>query len=62
MGYHAYLMPYEHCARSKAKQKTVRKETMTPKADVPGHRLYLDLSKVTVDSGTSENVTINCDN
>ena len=31
------------------------------KADVPGHRLYLDLSKVTVKSGTSENVTINRD-
>ena len=35
---------------------------MTPKDDVPGHRLYLDLSKVTVKSGASENVTINHDN
>jgi hypothetical protein len=32
------------------------------KTEVPGHRLYLDLSKVTVKSGTSINVTINSDN
>jgi len=56
------LMPCEYCAKSKAKQKNVRKESITPKADVPGHRLYLDLSKVMVKSGTSENVTINRDN
>ena len=56
------LMPCEHCARSKAMQKNVQKESITPKADVPGHRLYLDLSKVTVKSRTSENVTINHDN
>jgi hypothetical protein len=55
-------MPYEYCARSKAKQKNVQKELITLKADVHGHRLYLDLSKVTVKSGTSVNVTINCDN
>ena len=53
---HGMLMPCEHCARSKAKQKNVQK------ANVPWHRLYLDLSKVTVKSGSSENVTINCDN
>ena len=56
------LKPCEHCARSKAKQKNVRKESVAPKADVPGHRLYLDLSKVTVKSETSENVSINRDN
>ena len=56
------LIPCEHCARSKAKQKNVRKESITPKADAPGHRLYLDLSKVAVKSGTLENVTINRDN
>jgi hypothetical protein len=56
------LMPCKHCARSKAKQKNFHKESITPKADIPGHRLYLDLSKVTVKSGTFENVTINCDN
>jgi hypothetical protein len=41
------LMSCEHCARSKAKQKNVQKDSTTPKADVPGHRLYLDVSKVT---------------
>jgi hypothetical protein len=56
------LTPCEYCARSKAKQKNVQKESITPKADVPGHRLYLDLSKVMVKSGISENVTINRDN
>jgi hypothetical protein len=56
------LMPCEYCARSKAKQKNVQKESATPKANVPGHRLYLDLSKVTVKSGTSAIVTINHDN
>ena len=59
---HGTLMPCEYCARSKAKQKNVRKEFITLKVDVPGHKLYLDLSKVTVKSGTSENVTINHDN
>lgn len=48
--------------RSKAKQKNVHKESVAPKADIPGHRLYLDLSKVTVKSGTLEKVAINCDN
>ena len=56
------LMPCEYCARSKAKQKNVRKESITPIAHVPGHRLCLDLSKVTVKSGTSENETFNHDN
>jgi hypothetical protein len=34
------LMPCEHCAKSKGKQNNVYKESITPKADVPGHRLY----------------------
>jgi hypothetical protein len=29
---------------------------------MPGHRLYLDLSKATVKSGTSKNAAINQDN
>ena len=52
----------KHCAKSKAKQKNVRKESVTEKATVLGHRLYLDLSKVTIKSGTSKIVTINQDN
>ncbi len=63
MGINAwYIKTCKHCAQSKAKQKNVRKESVAPKADIPGHRLYLDLSKVTVKSGTSENMTISCDN
>ena len=49
----------EHCAKSKAKQKKVRKETVTDKVTIPRHQLYLDLSKVNVKSGTSKNTTIN---
>jgi hypothetical protein len=52
----------KHCAKSKARQKNVWKESVAPKLDVPGHRLYLDPSKVTVKSGTLENMTVNCDN
>ncbi len=42
------LKPCEHCAKSKATQKNVQKESAARKAIVPGHRLYLNLSKVTV--------------
>ena len=56
------LKTCKHCKKSKAKKKNVQKETVTEKASVPGHRLYLDLSKVTVKSGTSKNATINQDN
>ncbi len=55
------LKPCEHCAQSKAKQKNVHKESATQKTDVPEHRLYLDLSKVTIKTGTTENFTINHD-
>ena len=43
-------------------KKNVEKEAVVPKADKPGHRLYLDLSKVTAKSGALDNVTINCNN
>ncbi len=50
------------CTKSKSKQKNLQKESAAEKANVPGHRLYLDLSKVTVKLDTPENVTINQDN
>jgi hypothetical protein len=56
------LKTCEHYATAKAKHKNVRKESVYKKATIPGHHLYLDLSKVTVKSGTSENTTINQDN
>ena len=37
-------------------------ESVAEKVTVPEHQLYLDLSKVTVKSGTSGNVPINQDN
>ena len=53
----------KHCVKAKAKQKNVQRESVNEKTSTPGHRLYLDLSKVTVKSkGTSENTTINHDN
>ena len=39
-----------------------KKESVVEKTAVQGHRLYLDLLKVTVKSGTLERVTINHDN
>ena len=48
--------------KSKAKQKNVQKESAAKTATVPGHILYLDLSKVTVKSDTPENARINQDN
>ena len=42
--------------------ENVQKESVARNAAVPRLRLYLDLSKVTINSGTSKNVTINCDN
>ena len=59
---HGTLKPCECCALSKTKQKNVCKESVAPKAEIPGHRLYLDLSKVTVKFGTLENIKINLDN
>jgi hypothetical protein len=56
------LKTCEHCAMAKAKQNNVRKELEAKKAAIMGYRLYLDLSKVTVKSGTSKNETINPDN
>ncbi len=43
-------------------KKNVQKEAIGEKAEKPGHRIYLDLSKVTVKSSASEDVTINRDN
>ena len=37
-----------HFAKSNARQNNVCMESTAPKADVPGGRVYLDLSKVTV--------------
>ena len=46
------LKPCEHCAKSKAKQKNVTKRSdSSTKAEKPGERVYLDLSKVTVAGG-----------
>ena len=45
---HGTLKPCLYCAKAKAKQKNVCKESTAPKAKVPGGRVYLDLSKVTV--------------
>ena len=42
------LMPYLHCAKSKAKQKNVSESSSAEKATKPGKHIYLDLSKVTV--------------
>lgn len=42
------LPPCVHCAKAKAKQKNVCKASKSPKAESPGERIYLDLSKVTV--------------
>ncbi len=33
-----------------------------PKTDIPGHRIYLDLSKVTIKMEASDNATISRDN
>lgn len=52
----------KHCAKSKAKQKNIKKVSMGKKASVQGQRLYLDLSKMTVKTSESEHVTINHDN
>ncbi len=56
------LRPCEHCVKSKVKQKNVQKGSVVEKTTVPGHRLYLDLLKVMVKSGTLESATINHDN
>ena len=46
----------------KAKQKNIKKTSIAEKATVPGQRLHLDLSKLTVKSETPDNVAINQDN
>ena len=53
------LKPCEHCAKAKAKQKNVTKRSdSAAKAEKPGERVYLDLSKVTV-AGEKGEVELN---
>ena len=59
---HGTSRPCKHCTKSKAKQKNVQKEAICEKAEWSGHRIYLDLSKVTLKSSASEDVTINREN
>eukprot|EP00985_Skeletonema_marinoi_P020006 scaffold11691_cov76-Skeletonema_marinoi.AAC.1 len=42
------LPPCIECAKAKAKQKNVRKKGVSQKAEKPGGRIYLDVSKVSV--------------
>ena len=42
------LAPCKHCAKSKAKERNVSKESQSKKATEVCERIYLDLSKVTV--------------
>ena len=42
------LPPCVHCAKAKAKQKSICKASESHKAVEPGKRIYLDLSKVTM--------------
>ena len=55
------LKTCKHCVKFKVKQK-VQKEMVAEKEIMPGYMLYLDLSKVTVKSGISKNVTLNQEN
>ena len=49
----------KHSGKSKTKQKNNKMTSPAEKATVPGNRLYLDLSKLTVKSDSPDNVTIN---
>ena len=53
------LKPCEHCAKAKAKHKNVCKESMAKKAEEPGGRIYLDLSKVTVSRDDDSHFELN---
>ena len=53
------LKPCTHCAKSKAKQKNVCKESKSQKAEVQCGRVYLDLSKVTVSRDDGTDVDLN---
>ena len=46
------LKPCKHC----------RKESIMPKTDIPGHKIYLDLSKVMIKTEASLDTTISRDN
>ena len=45
---HSMLKSCLHCANAKAKQENMCKESISSKAEVPGGRVYLNLSKVSV--------------
>ena len=53
------MKPCKHCAKSKAKQKNVCKESKSQKAEVQCGRVYLDLSKVTVSRDDGTDVDLN---
>ena len=56
---HGRVLPCEFCARGKAKQKNVSKESDVAKSTKPCKRVYLDLSKVTVPTGEGDFYMIN---
>ena len=49
------MKPCLACAKAKAKQKNISKESTSPKATEPGGRVFLDLSKVTVSRSDGSN-------
>ena len=53
------LKPCLYCATSKAKQKNTCKKSESPKAEEPGERIFLDLSKVTVPRADGTGFEIN---
>ena len=53
------MKPCLYCARSKAKQKNVCKDSKPPKTAQPGERVYLDLLKVDVSREDGSNFEMN---
>ena len=49
------MKPCLACAKAKAKQKNISKQSTSPKATEPGGRVFLDLSKVTVSRSDGSN-------
>ena len=49
------MKPCLACAKAKAKQKNISKQSASPKATEPGGRVFLDLSKVTVSRSDGSN-------
>ena len=56
------LKPCEHTSKSKARQKNVAKESTAEKTTVSGYHMYLDLLKVTINTGDGKLANINRDN